>query len=100
MPTQASANEQARPVIDPTGRRAGNDAVGYAAALLPVSLIPAFVGLSGVIYLAVAGVLSLALLVLAIRFARERSVTNARGLFFGSLAYLPLIWVVMIATKR
>ena len=86
-------------VIDPTGRRAGNDAVGYAAALLPVSLIPAFVGLSGVAYLAVAGVLSLALLGLAVRFGRTRTLENARWLFFGSLAYLPLIWIVMIADK-
>ena len=96
----AAAGFPMLPVLDPTGRRAGNEAVGYAAALLPVSLVPAFVGLSGLVYLAVAGVLSIALLALAIRFGRARTLTNARWLFFGSLLYLPLIWVVMIADKR
>jgi protoheme IX farnesyltransferase len=87
-------------VIEPSGRRAGNEAVGYAAALVPVSMIPTFVGLSGLAYLTVAGVLSVALLALAVRFGRRRTLTTARWLFFGSLTYLPLIWIVMIADKQ
>jgi len=88
------------PVIDPSGRRAGHQAVGYAAALLPVSLMPTLVGLSGAVYAGVAAVLSVALLVLAVRFAGTRTDAAARRLFFGSLAYLPLVWIVMIADKR
>ena len=88
------------PVIDPTGRRAGNEAVGYAAALLPISLIPAFVGLSGIVYMAVAGILGVVLLALAVGFGRARNDSRARWLFFGSLVYLPLIWTVMILDKR
>ena len=38
------------PVIEPDGRRTGRQAVAYAAALVPASLIPAFVGLSGSVY--------------------------------------------------
>ena len=87
------------PVIDPDGRRAGNQAAGYAAALLPCSLLPVAVGLSGVVYASVASVLGVALLVLAIQFARTRTDANARRLFHGSLIYLPLIWIVMIANK-
>jgi protoheme IX farnesyltransferase len=87
-------------VTDPTGKRAGNEAVAYAAALVPISLIPTFVGLSGLLYLAVAAVLSVALLALAVRFGRARTAATARWLFFGSLVYLPLIWVVMIANKQ
>jgi protoheme IX farnesyltransferase len=88
------------PVIDPDGTRAGRQAVGYAAALLPISLIPALVGLSGAVYAAVALVLGVALLVLAVRFSQARTDATARRLFFGSLVYLPLIWIVMIAAKR
>jgi protoheme IX farnesyltransferase len=88
------------PVIDPDGRRAGHQAVGYAAALLPISLVPALVGLSGAVYAAVALVLGVALLVLAVRFSQARTDATARRLFFGSLVYLPLIWIVMIAGKR
>lgn len=87
------------PVIDPDGRRAGKQAVLYAAALVPVSLLPTLAGISGVVYFASALVLSLVMLVLAIRFASTRSDAAARALFFGSITYLPLIWIVMIANK-
>jgi protoheme IX farnesyltransferase len=87
-------------VIDPEGRRAGRQAVAYAAALLPASLVPTFVDLSGTIYGVVAAVLGVALLVLSIRFAGARTNAAARQLFFASLVYLPLIWIVMIADKR
>ena len=88
------------PVIDPTGRRAGNQAVGYAAALVVASLMPTFVGLSGLVYAGVAVVLGAARLLLAVGFARAHTDAAARRLFLGSLAYLPLIWIVMIADKR
>ena len=96
----AAAGFPMLPVTDPTGRRAGQQAVGYAAALVPVSLMPTLVGLSGLWYGGVAGVLSVALLVLAVRFGNARTDGTARRLFYGSLIYLPLIWIVMIADKR
>jgi protoheme IX farnesyltransferase len=88
------------PVIDPSGRRAGRQAVGYAAALLPTSLVPTLVDLSGIVYGGVAAILGIALLVLSVRFAGARTNVAARQLFFASIAYLPLIWIVMIADKR
>jgi protoheme IX farnesyltransferase len=87
------------PVIDPEGRRAGRQAIWYAAALLPVSLLPALVGIAGSIYLGVAAALGVALLALSVRFAATRSDASARGLFLGSIAYLPLLWIVMIGDK-
>jgi protoheme IX farnesyltransferase len=87
------------PVIEPDGRRTGRQAVAYAVALVPASLIPTFAGLSGMAYAGVALVLGAALLWLAIRFAATRSERSARWLFLGSIAYLPLIWVVMMADK-
>ena len=87
------------PVVEPDGRRTGRQAVVYAAALLPVSLVPTLVGLSGVVYFGLASILGAALLWLAIRFAMTRTDTSARALFFGSITYLPLIWIAMIANK-
>jgi heme o synthase len=84
------------PVIEPDGRRTGRQALLFAAALLPVSLLPTFVGLSGWIYFAIAIVLSTALFGLSVRFAVTRSEISARWLFFGSITYLPLIWATMI----
>ena len=87
------------PVIEPEGRRAGRQAVLYAAALLPASLVPTAIGLSGTTYLAIATALGTALLWLAVRFARARSDGSARTLFLASIAYLPLLWIAMIWNK-
>ena len=85
------------PVIEPEGRRAGKQAVIYAAALLPASLAPTLVGIAGPLYFGLALVLGLALIVLSVRFATKRNERSARALFFGSIIYLPLIWIAMIA---
>jgi protoheme IX farnesyltransferase len=87
------------PVIDPEGRRAGRQAVIYAALLVPVSLVPALVGVSGLPYLVFAAVSGVVLLWLAARFASTRSDAAARALFFGSITYLPLLWIAMILDK-
>src|SRR5207237_4062212 len=84
----AAAGFPMLPVIEPDGRRAGRQAAVYAAALLPASLAPALVGVSGPAYFAAAIVLGLALLALAIRFASARSDASARALFFATIAYL------------
>jgi protoheme IX farnesyltransferase len=86
-------------VIDPMGRRASREALLYAAALLPVSLLPTIIELTGVAYVAVAVLLGAALLWLAFRFAATRSDRSARALFFGSITYLPLLWIAMIIDK-
>lgn len=85
------------PVIEPDGRRAGRQAVIYAAALLPCTLAATLVGVAGAVYFTLALVLGVALLVLAVRFAMQRTDATARILFFASIIYLPLLWVAMIA---
>ena len=87
------------PVIDPSGRRAGRQAVIYAVALLVASVAPAVTGISGTGYLAIAVALGVALLTLAIRFAVARSDHSARQLFLGSIIYLPVLWIAMIANR-
>jgi heme o synthase len=95
----AAAGFPMLPVLDPEGRRAARQAVAYAAALVPVSAIPTVVGLSGSTYLIVAMILGAGLLALAISFAASRSDASARRLFFGSITYLPILWMAMIANR-
>lgn len=87
------------PVIEPDGGSTGRQAVVYAAALVPLSLAPALMQMTGEIYFAGALVLGLAFLWLTLRFARTRSVADARRVFFGSIVYLPVLWGLMIANK-
>jgi len=84
------------PVVEPDGLRTGQQALLYAAALLPVSIGPTVVGIAGWTYFWLALVLGVGLLVLSARFARERTDRSARTLFFASIIYLPLIWAVMV----
>jgi protoheme IX farnesyltransferase len=87
------------PVIEPDGRSTGRQSVVYAAALVPLSLAPAPMHMSGDVYLAGALVLGVGFLWLAWRFARTRADGDARRLFFGSILYLPVLWILMIADK-
>ena len=87
------------PVVDPDGRRTARQVVLYASALLPMSLVPTLVGLTGGTYLVGACLLSLGFLILALRFAASRTSNRARSLFLGSIAYLPLLWGLMIAER-
>ena len=87
------------PVIEPDGRSTGRQAVVYAAALLPVALAPTLVGMSGAAYFAGALVLTLLFLGMSLRFAMTRAVRDARRLFFASIIYLPLLWVLMIVDR-
>jgi protoheme IX farnesyltransferase len=95
----ARAGLRMLPVVEPDGRSTGRQAVVYATALLPISLAPTAFGLSGPTYFAAALALGTAFLALAVRFAARRSTSSARWLFLGSIAYLPLIWVLMIADR-
>ena len=87
------------PVIEPDGRSTARQAVLYCAALLPVSLVPTLIGLAGAVYFAGAPVLGAAVPRARAQFARTRSVPDARRLFFGSIIYLPLLWILMIAGR-
>ena len=87
------------PVLEPDGRSTGRQSVLYAAALVPLSLAPMLMGIAGEVYFAGALALGLVFLGLTLQFARTRSVRDARRVFFGSIIYLPLLWILMIANK-
>ncbi len=88
------------PVVEPDGASTGRQALLYAAALVPVSLATTAVGLTGVAYAVGAGILGIAFTVLAARFAWLRTPQSAKRLFFGSLAYLPLVWILMVIDRQ
>ena len=87
------------PVEDPDGRSTAFQMVNYAAALVPVSLLPTAFGIAGRVYFVGALVLGVAALWLAVRFARHHSPERARQLFYASLIYLPVLWILMLANR-
>lgn len=87
------------PNVEPSGRLAGIQAVACAAALLPVSLLPALAspGWGGMTYALAAAVLGLGQLACAVAFARSRNDQTARQLLRASLIYLPLLLACLVA---
>ena len=92
----ANAGMPLLPVIEPDGRSTGRQAVLYTAGLIPISLLPMATGMSSAYYLVGALTLGAVLMVLSLEFAASRSMPSARRLFYGTILYLPLLWIVLL----
>jgi heme o synthase len=82
-------------VVDPSGRRAGAQAVLGALALVPVSLVPAL-HLLDAAYFAGALALGTGQLICAAAFMAELNERSARRLLRASLIYLPCLLLLMV----
>lgn len=93
----ANAGIPLLPVVQPDGRSTGRQSVLYTAGLIPISLLPMAVGLATAYYVVSALTLGAVLLVLSAGFAASRSRLSARRLFYGTILYLPLLWIALLA---
>ena len=87
------------PVVEPDGRVTGQQIITYALMLVPVSLLPAILGISGRVYLFAALVLGLLFLASSVRAAISKSNQHARQLLLASVLYLPLLFGVMVLNR-
>lgn len=87
------------PVVEPDGRVTAQQIVVYTVMLLPVSLLPTALGISGKIYLYGAVVLGLLFLYSSIRAALSKSKQQARRLLLASVIYLPLLFILMVLDR-
>ncbi|MGH7493881.1 MAG: heme o synthase [bacterium] len=87
------------PVIDPEGRSTGRQIVSNCLALLPVSLLPSLLGISGKAYFFGALVLGLLFFACGVAVHFQRSNRSARRLMRASLIYLPALFVLMALDK-
>ena len=84
------------PVVQPDGRVTAQQIVVYTLMLLPVSLLPTVMGMSGRIYFVGAIVLGLLFLYSSLRAAFSMSRQHARRLLLASVLYLPLLFLLMV----
>src|SRR3989441_2752370 len=87
------------PVVEPEGRVTGQQIVVYTVMLVPVSLLPTLLGISGKVYLWGAVVLGLLFLYSSIRAAFSQSRQQARRLLLASVLYLPLLFILMVLDR-
>ena len=86
-------------VEDTKGSRTAHQMVVYSLALLPCSLMPALMGMTGTVYFAIALLLSAVIVWFSLSFARERTTERARHLLRSTLVYLPVLWIFLIADR-
>ncbi|MCC7500084.1 MAG: protoheme IX farnesyltransferase [Bryobacterales bacterium] len=84
------------PVVEPDGESTARQILLYSLALIPVSVAPAFLAMSGHLYLWGALLLGLGFLYCGIRVARERTALRAKGVLLASVLYLPLLYGLML----
>lgn len=103
----ARAGIRVTAVAIPSGRATAAQALFYAVLMLPVSLWPVWLGVTGYVYAAVALVLGAVYLVYTVRFARitrdlppAQSRTIARDLLRVSVIYLPLLLAAMMLNAQ
>lgn len=87
------------PVIEPAGRLTAQQIVVNTLMLVPVSLMPTMLGISGTVYLVGAIVLGLLFLYSGICCAVYKSRKQARRLLLASVVYLPLLFVLMVLNR-
>lgn len=87
-------------VVDGTGSRAAMQTLLFAAVLIPISMLPTSLGLTGNFYLAGAVILGAAFLALTV--VMQRGGPNEKmawRVFTGSIIYLPILLLLMVFDK-
>ncbi len=84
------------PTLDPTGHRTSRHAFFWCLALLPVSLLPAAIGMAGNVYAFGALAATLLFLAASFRFARAATDQRALGLFLASIGWLPAVLLLLV----
>jgi heme o synthase len=87
------------PVVDRDGSRTFRQIIGFAAALVLVSLLPALLGMAGVLYFFGALVVSTALVQVAVWAANSKSNARAKWLMHATVLHIPLLLALMVYDK-
>jgi protoheme IX farnesyltransferase len=87
------------PVVEPDGRVTAQQIVIYTLMLLPVSMLPTALGISGKVYFFGAIILGLLFLYSSLRAAFSQSRQETRRLLLASVIYLPLLFILMVIDR-
>ncbi len=94
------------PVVEPDGRSTAGRIILYSLILIPVSMSPTFLGMSGWIYSGGAIVMGLALCYFGLKLAllglplnAPQSKRGARQLLLATVVYLPLLFALMMLNR-
>lgn len=92
----ANAGFRVMPVVDPAGGLTAAQIALHSFTVLLASLMPIFFGMAGLRYGIAALLLSTAYLALGLKASWTLAVVDTRRLFLASLAYLPIIFGMLL----
>ena len=95
----ARAGIRMLPVVEPDGESTARRIVLASLLLIPVSLLPRLVSMTGWLYAFGALLLGAAYLSCGVRAARERTLASARRVLLASVLYLPVLYVLMLVNR-
>jgi heme o synthase len=95
----ARAGIRMLPVVEPDGRSTSRQIVVYSMALIPASLMPGLMGMSGAVYSVGALLLGIWFLHSGVRVAFDRTSVRARKVLISSVLYLPMIYGLMLLDR-
>jgi len=91
------------PVVEVDGRSTARQIIFYSVALIPVTLVPTFLGMAGTLYAGCAVFLGLVMLYFGVRLAHLKapitaaiSKQRARHLLQATVFYLPILFLAMM----
>jgi protoheme IX farnesyltransferase len=84
------------PVVEPDGESTAKQILLYSLALIPISLIPTMLAMTGNMYVVGALVLGLFYVYSGTRVTFHRTRRRARGVLLASIVYLPVLYALML----
>jgi len=95
----ARAGIRMLPVVEPDGRSTARQIVLCSLLLIPISLLPTRLGMTGIAYWIGALMLGALFLYTGLRAALERTAARARQVLLASVVYLPVLYGLMLLDR-
>lgn len=84
------------PVVEPDGESTARQILLFSIILIPISIIPKWLGMAGSVYLVGALVLGFLFLYSGVRVSLDRTRPKARTVLLASVIYLPVLYGLML----
>lgn len=95
----ARANFQMLPVLEKDGKRTNRQIIWHSLLLIPVSVMPSYIGILGIKYFWGALILGLGYFISGFPLVKNYSLVNAKLLLKVSVIYLPALFILIIVDK-
>jgi protoheme IX farnesyltransferase len=92
----ARAGIRMLPVVEPDGDSTARQILLYSLLLIPISVLPRWMGMAGTLYAAGAIGMGLLFLYSGVRVSVNRTRAQARKVLLASVVYLPVLYCLMV----